>query len=43
MVYLSVFTFPNDDMEFDFFMKIKEHATIRFIHLGYCQDMNLRE
>jgi len=23
MVYLSVFTFPNDDMEFDFFMKIK--------------------
>ncbi len=23
MVYLSIFTFPNDDMEFDLFMKIK--------------------
>ncbi|MDF2545913.1 MAG: family ATPase [Anaerosolibacter sp.] len=23
MVYLNVFTFPNEDMEFDFFMKIK--------------------
>ena len=23
MVYLSVFTFPNKDMEFDFFMKVK--------------------
>lgn len=23
MVYLSVFTFPNEDMEFDFFMKVK--------------------
>ena len=23
MVYLNVFTFPNEDMEFGFFMKIK--------------------
>lgn len=23
MVYLNVFTFPNEDMEFDFFMKVK--------------------
>ncbi|KGK92024.1 ATPase AAA [Desulfosporosinus sp. HMP52] len=23
MVYLSVFTFPNDEMEFDFFLKVK--------------------
>jgi len=23
MIFLSVFTFPNEDMEFDFFMKVK--------------------
>ena len=40
--YLSVFTFPDEEMEFDFFGD-KEHVTIPFIPLKYCQGMGLRE
>ncbi len=43
MVYLNVFAFPNDDMEFDFLIEEKRRCYDSFIHLRYYQDMVLKE
>lgn len=42
MTYLKYFTFPNEDMEFDFFMKIKR-TCYDFIPFRYYRDMVLQE
>lgn len=40
MIYLDFFTFPDSDMEFDFFLSQSGHVMIHIIPFRFFQNIN---